>query len=121
MAVILSIILATITYLGGGWCIYNVYLSINPICDSDTIQSIYSTQLLVYAITSCVINAIAIGVADGPNNNLESWAEILPLAPLAVCIVFGLLPISEGGAILNTVICIIISSICIYQWLKSVL
>lgn len=108
MPYILAFFASLLDYLGGGWCIFNIYLSIFPIEASDTLHDIACNQLLVNAIIATVVNSVCLHNADIRGANLpDTMCSIGVLAPLTLwAFAKWALPLSLGFGILNTVICI---------------
>lgn len=126
MAIVLAIIIALVVYLGGGWCAYNIYTSFQDI-DTMTVQSIYSSEILTYNIVAAVVNFLCAyfwernkgPLSEGEANGMLFLALGVPAVTWVLCAY--VLPISYGASILNTVINIIVMSICSSMWLRRVL
>lgn len=122
MAILFSIIVAIFCYLFGGWCVFNVYCSICPFDGSATLETIGETQILVYTCTDIAINIIALLFAEKNGEDVsENMVGFAVGFPIALYYIFGkILPLSIGGALLCTILSIICSTVCIYQWFKTI-
>ena len=120
MPYIIALIISIILYLGGGWCIYNIYLSVFPIQDNDTIHQIACAQLLVYAIWATIVNLFGLYKAERSGVKSHDFDAVAAWSPLALwAIAKWILPLSIGFGIINVVICVLGMTFCIGQWLDS--
>ncbi len=122
MGVFLSILISLVIYLGGGWCVFNIYLSIIDI-ESATIQSIYSSEILTYNILAGIINVIFLVLWEHNGGHVDdrklTLAMGIPAATWLLCAY--VFPISMGASILNTILNVIAMTVCCALWLNRVL
>jgi hypothetical protein len=102
---IIALIISAIVYFGFGWIVLNIYYSIYPISGDAQITSIYSTELLVYACIASAFSFICSAAMD-KESDTRTWSALG--IPFASWLLFAkILPMSVGGSLLNTIICII--------------
>ncbi len=120
MPYIIAFVISIILYLGGGWCFYNIFVSISPISDSESLHSIACNQLLVYGIWATVVNAFGLWMAEKngcKSHNLDPVALGTPLALWAIA--KWLLPLSIGFGVINVVLCVLAMTFCLGQWFDN--
>lgn len=117
IAILISIIISCIIYFGGGWCVYNIYLSIVDI-DTLTFEQIFNSQIIVYNSVVFVINFLCV-----INTNKSEWLDNICLGVPVVCyfLFCKILPMSTGGAILNTVFVLLTLIICTTNLIQKLL
>lgn len=103
---ILAIIIPLIVYFGIGWIAKDIYFSIWEIVDSTTLEEIYNKEILVYACVAVgyIILCHIILDDNSPVGGMV-FAGAFPVVGYILCVY--VLPISEGAAILNTILCIV--------------
>lgn len=103
---ILAIIIPLIVYFGIGWIAKDIYFSIWEVVDSTTLEEIYNKEVLVYACVAVgYIILCSLILMDEDNIGGFVFAGAFPVAGYILCVY--VLPISEGAAILNTILCIV--------------
>lgn len=117
--ILIAIVISAIIYLGGGWCVYNIYLSCVDI-ETYTFQEIYNSQILVYDIVAEAGILFFIFLAEKKRNISEPLGYFCIGLPVACWVLFTqILPMSEGAAILNTIFNIIGMTIAATLWLDD--
>lgn len=104
--IILSIAIPIIVYFGIGWIAKDIYFSIWEIAGNTTIQEIYNKELLIHccvAVGYIIISWIILD--DDGIMGFMLFVGALPIAAYILCVY--ILPMSEGAAILNTILCIV--------------
>ncbi len=99
ITVIIAVIIALAVYLGLGWVIKDITLSMMDINDSTTFEEIANVDLAVYASLAGVYNILCVGfIMERVDNDKLLWFILFPLA--AYCISRYLIPPSIGSAVL---------------------
>lgn len=99
ITVIIAVIIALAVYLGLGWVIKDITLSMMDINDSTTFEEIVNVDLAVYASLAGVYNILCVGfIMERVDNDKLLWFILFPLA--AYCISRYLIPPSIGSAVL---------------------
>lgn len=100
MAFIINLIVSAIVYFGLGWITESIYFSINPTFDLTTL---YKISLWIHTIIVCIYNFLmGLFSKDGPGVIYCGCG----IPYVATIIITKFLPISEGAAVLDCVICI---------------
>ena len=88
------------------------------IVDSTTLEEIYNKEVLVYACVAVGYIILCHIILD--NNSPDGvmvFAGALPIAGYILCVY--VLPISEGAAILNTILCIVGEIIASFAFIRE--
>ena len=101
---LLAIVVPFIVYFLGGWIVKDIYFSIYPITGDTTIQYICRSEITIFAIVSAVYNVL---ILCKKNGEVDKFFFIGLLVPFASWMLAAhILPISEGAALLNAILCI---------------
>jgi len=110
---ILAIIIPLIIYFGIGWIAKDIYFSIWEIVDSTTLE-----EILVYACVAVgyIILCHIILDDNSPVGGMV-FAGAFPVVGYILCVY--VLPISEGAAILNTILCIVGEIVASFAFIRE--
>lgn len=115
---ILAIIIPLIIYFGIGWIAKDIYFSIWEIVDSTTLEEIYNKEVLVYACVAVGYIILCYIILDNNSSDgVMAFAGALPIAGYILCVY--VLPISEGAAILNTILCIVGEIVASFAFIRE--
>lgn len=121
MAYVIAFIVSIILYLGGGWCFYNIYLSVVPIEATDTLQDIACDQLLVYGIWATILIFFGMYMAERNGSQSNDFDTVAVFAPLSLwAIAKWVLPLSLGFGIINVVVVIVAITFALGQWFNRI-
>lgn len=111
ITVIIAVIIALAVYLGLGWVIKDITLSMMDINDSTTFEEIANVDLAVYASLAGVYNILCVGfIMERVDNDKLLWFILFPLA--AYCISRYLIPPSIGSAVLFNLLNVMRNDYC---------
>lgn len=115
MSHIIAFIVSILLYIGGGWCIYDVYISVFPIENTDTLMDIAFEQLMVYSCWAAIVNFMAF-VMSSKNND---FYMNIGVSPIFIALITKIFPLSIGVGILINILTIASMTYCIGQWLSE--
>jgi len=120
LTIVTSLVIGALVYLGGGWIVYDIYRSFDPVEMNETLQDVEMKKLEIYAYV-VIGYFFLLGLIFDLFDKVKGffWIAFIPL--LLMTLLKLVIPMSVGAAIINSIICIGVCAFATYLAIIGIL